>query len=1103
MKRIILLLCITLGCVTQLIAQEHTIQGKIYDADTHEVLIGSSVYADIQELKTLDINRAIGVITDMDGQFSIQVPTGLKKLYVSYMGYETQSFDLVPGRTDYTVNLRASSLLLDGVVVTGYQTIERRKLTAAISKIDITDEKIGAITSIDQALEGQIAGLSSIATSGAPGAPAKIRIRGTASMNGTQDPLWVLDGIPLEGTDIPSMESLYDIDDIGQTSIAGLNPADIASITVLKDAAATAIYGARAANGVIVITTKNGKAGKTRVTFSSKLTYQPKTSISRLNLMNADQKVQAELNTLRLNMSDGWGGSIGYNDDGPQGAVYDIISTAGLVNDYRQNGMDALTDDVKSQLNTLRGINTDWNDLLFHDVFNQEYNLSISGGNDKADYYTSVGYTFNQASIKDVDNTRFNVVTKVNYKVNNYLKVGASLFANRRKSNSYLSTSGYTNPLYYSRVANPYNTVYDEDGNYNYDKYISMSATDFNIIEEMANTSNENTVNSLTSIFDVELRLDDRFKLTSQLGFQYDGSRAEKFADENTFAMRQLFDRTEIKGTSFLPDGGYLTTTNSNTRQVTWKGMANYSDTFLGVHEVEMMVGSELRKNWYESDYDRAFGYDRNTMTSRPVVFPDQSRADSYPLSDRTYIENAYVSAFSTASYTYSHKYTFGASIRFDGSDVFGVDKKYRYLPLYSVSGLWRLSNEDFMKSQTWIDNLVFRASYGLQGNIDKNTSPYLLGKYDRYSVLPGATEDVIDISSAPNDKLRWEKTATYNFGLDMSAFENAINLTVDYYYRKGTDLIGSRALPLSSGFSVQSINWASMENEGVEVALTTRNLHNKEFMWTTNLNFAYNRNKVLRETVDDSSYIPSRQGHPVGALFGIKSAGVDEDGQLLFYDENHEKVTAKEKFGITFDPSMEDWGYYLAQFPTNKEMQQYYDYIGSSDAPYTGGLSNTFTYKNWELGINLTYNFGGYVRVQPDYSLSDYNPATNSNSAILGAWSPYDKTGTNPALPVGGMMDPNAAIWGDSQGNQIYYYLDTWIKKINYARLHSVRLTYRLPEDITNYLNIGNASLTFEGRDLAVFSSNYDNYLDPETMGNPYATPIPKQYIFTLNVNF
>lgn len=1102
MKRILLLLCITIGCVTQLMAQ-HTIKGTVFDADSHETLIGSSVYADIQELKTIDINSTIGVITNMDGQFTIEIPEGLKKLYVSYMGYETQSFDLVAGRKDYTINLRASSLLLDGVVVTGYQTIERRKLTAAISKIDITDEKIGAITSIDQALEGQIAGLSSISTSGAPGAPAKIRIRGTASMNGTQDPLWVLDGIPLEGTEIPAMESLYNIDDIGQTSIAGLNPSDIASITVLKDAAATAIYGARAANGVIVITTKNGKSGKTRVSFSSKLTYQPKTSINRLNLMNGDQKVQTELNTLRLNIPNGYGGYIGYNDDGPQGAIYNIINTAGLLKDYRKDGMTALTDDVKSQISTLRGINTDWNDILFHDVFNQQYNLSISGGNDRADYYTSVGYTYNQASIKKSDNTRFNAVTKVNYKVNKFLKVGASLFANRRKSNSYLSTSGYTNPLYYSRVANPYNTVYDKDGNYNYDKYISLSSTDFNIVEEMANTSNENVINSLTSIFDAELRLDDRFKLTSQLGFQYDGSRREKFADKETFAMRRLFDRTEIKGKSFLPDGGYLTTTNSNTRQVTWKGMADYRDTFLGQHEVEIMIGSELRRNWYESDYNRAFGYDPSTMTSRPVVFPDQSRAESYPLSKKTSIENAYVSAFSTASYTYAHKYTLGASIRFDGSDVFGVDKKYRYLPLYSVSGLWRLSNESFMESQTWIDNLVFRASYGLQGNIDKNTSPYLLGKYDRYSILPDGTEDVINISSAPNNKLRWEKTSTYNFGFDLSILENAVNLTVDYYYRKGTDLIGSRALPLSSGFSMQSINWASMENEGIEVALTTRNIHTKDFMWTTNFNFAYNRNKVLRETVDNTSYIPSREGHPVGALYGIKTAGIDENGQILFYNDKKEKVTAKEKFGISYDPAMEQWGYYLAKFPENKEMQKYYDYIGSSDAPYTGGLSNTFTYKNWELGVNMTFNLGGYVRVRPDYSLSDYNPATNSNKAILDAWSQYNKTGTSPALPVGGMMDANAAIWGGTQGNQIYNYLDTWVKKMNYARLHSVRLTYRLPENVTNYLKIGNASLTLEGRDLAVFSSNYDNYLDPETMGNPYAIPVPKQYILTLNVNF
>ena len=234
-----------------------------------------------------------------------QYRRGVTRLFCSYVGHEVQELKLVPGKDQYEITLFPSAQMLDAVVVTGYQTVERRKLTAAVGKLNISDETIGAVKSIDQALAGQIAGLSVTSTSGAPGAPAKIRIRGTSSLNGTQDPLWVLDGIPLEGTDVPQSNVLNDVSNIQQSSIAGLNPADIENITVLKDAAATAIYGARAANGVIVITTKKGKVGKPVINFSSKFTYMPTLSTNRLNMLNSQEKVDLELELLRSNFAYG------------------------------------------------------------------------------------------------------------------------------------------------------------------------------------------------------------------------------------------------------------------------------------------------------------------------------------------------------------------------------------------------------------------------------------------------------------------------------------------------------------------------------------------------------------------------------------------------------------------------------------------------------------------------------------------------------------------------------------------------------------------------------------------------------------------------------
>lgn len=882
MKRHVFILLLSFaGVLTSAFAASRQVQGVVISSEDNMPLIGASVYIKAEDLSKDGNSPTItGVITDIDGKFNISVPEGVTRLFCSYVGHEVQELKLVPGKNQYEITLFPSAQMLDAVVVTGYQTVERRKLTAAVGKLNISDETIGAVKSIDQALAGQIAGLSVTSTSGAPGAPAKIRIRGTSSLNGTQDPLWVLDGIPLEGTDVPQSNVLNDVSNIQQSSIAGLNPADIENITVLKDAAATAIYGARAANGVIVITTKKGKVGKPVINFSSKFTYIPTLSTNRLNMLNSQEKVDLELELLRSNFA--------YGDN--KGGVSKIISGYGLTDAYKKGGWGALTPDAQTDISRLRNTETDWGDILFRDAFNQEYSLSLSGGNERVTYYTSIGYYQENGNVKGVGLDRLNVVAKTSYKVNRMLKFGVSLFVNRRNNKTYLTdTYGLVNPVYYSRKANPYYQPFDANGNYVYDFDVqNNSDTDlgFNIFEERKNTSNEETINALSSIFDAELRFNDKLKFTTQLGLQLDKASKEQIADKESFSMRiirknsKYWDSASQSNKYFIPDGGVHKAYENTNSQITWKAMGEYRDSFNDIHELEVMVGTELRKTWYETLFSAGYGFDRQTLTTKPVVFPDEDRARQFPLHQKTYKENAYVSFFSTASYSLMNRYTFGGSIRFDGSDLFGVDKKYRYLPLYSVSGLWRLSNEPFMQgTRKWMDNLAFRVSYGIQGNIDKNTSPFLLGKYIVDNILPGGSEHMIDINSAPNKKLRWEKTQSVNVGLDFSVLNQALNLSVDYYYRKGTDLIGKQMLPLETGFVSTNINWASMVNKGVEVSLSTRNVATKNFSWYTNLNFAYNNNKVLREAIPEAQTIPGREGYPVDAIFAIKTAGLDEEG--------------------------------------------------------------------------------------------------------------------------------------------------------------------------------------------------------------------------------
>ena len=961
-----------------------------------------------------------------------------------------------------------------------------------MTKVDISTEKVGAVKSIDQALSGQIAGLAAVASSGAPGAPVKIRIRGTASLNGSQEPLWVLDGMPLEGTDIPSMDDLKDIDNIYQTSIAGINPADIDNITVLKDAAATAIYGARAANGVIVITTKRGREGQPAVTYSAKLTYSPRTNLSRLNMLTADEKVNLELELLK--------GSYTYREG--KGGVAQILNALGETAAYKAGGFSALSADAQNQINALRNINTNWNEILFRPVINQEHNISLAGGSERADYYTSLGYYDEMGTVRGVSNSRFNVTLKTNYRVNKMLKLGASMFANRRKQRSYLTdTNGFTNPVYYSRLANPYFEPFAADGSYRYDTNIQGredSSLDFNIFEERANTSNNRTDHSLMLILDAELKLNSSLKLTTQFGYQQDGYSLDRYAGENTYAMRKeklfaTYTYPDGKRT-FLPTGGMHKQTEAHSSQWTWKAMAEYAHRFNKVHDLEVMAGTEVRRLKSSSLYSAAYGYDARTLTTQPVLFPTEDLGRQYPLHRETFQENAYVSWFATGSYTLMARYTLGASVRWDGSDVFGVAKKYRFLPLYSVSGLWRVSNEPFLRNSSaakWMDNLALRLSYGLQGNIDKNTSPYLIGTFNRTTVLPGNVETVITAETAPNPNLRWEKTSNVNLGLDLSLLDNAINISADYYYRKSTDLIGTRMLPLETGFSSTIINWASMQNEGLEVALTTRNIRTKHFTWHTNLNLGFNSNRVLRETVAENSTYPGREGYPVGAIFAYRTAGLDSDGYPLFLTNDGQKVNAQQLLKLNS---------HGASTLTAEQQRAQYQYMGTIDPKVSGGFINTFDYKDWQLGVNFIFNLGMKVRVQPSYSPANYDRGLNTNRDILQRWTTSNASGAFATLMTSGTRAPEYIRYSEFN---LYSMLDTWVRNNSYCRLQSLRLAYKLPKTWLSKVGIRTASLSAEARNLFVVASNYDNYLDPETMGNPFAQPLAKSFVFGLNVQF
>ncbi len=1095
---------VTLVSTAQALHADRLIKGIVRDADDGSPVIGATVYVHANELRRAGItSKSLGTVTDINGAYSLSIPESVRVVRISFVGAVEQEIQIKPGQNVYDVTLKSDNKL-DEVVVTGYQTTERRRLTAAISKVELNDAVLGAVKSVDQALAGQIAGVSVVNATGTPGAPARIRIRGTASLNGTQDPLWVLDGIPLEGTDIPKLDSSNDNDitNIGQSSIAGISPSDIENITILKDAAATAIYGARAANGVIVITTKKGRSGRTSINYSSRLSYSPKYSIDRLNLLNASDKVDLELALLPT--LDMWGSAL-YPS---KGGVAEILTKHNLLDAYRASGNTALTQAALEEINALRGINTDWNDMLFRNAFTQEHNVSVSGGNDKATYYTSLGYTNEQGNVSGVGMERFNLTAKLSYQFTKRFKAGASVFVSRRTNVADVSDKyGNVNPVYYSRSVNPYTKPFDNDGNYIYNYDIgSGSEPDtkrgFNIYEERRNTEQETITTALNTIFDAEYKINDQWKLSSQLGLQWEQLKLDEYVGKDTYTMRDIRESSSYTSSGktlyIIPEGARHKIQNRVMSQMTWKGLLEYKNTFADLHNVQVMLGSELRRNRYEVASTTAYGYDPKTLTTKPLIYRTESDATRYPLHSESLVRNAFTSFFANGSYTFDDRYTLGASVRIDGSDLFGVDEKYRYLPIYSVSALWRLSNESFLRSTKWLDNLALRASYGLQGNIDKNTSPYLVGTYGTVSMLPGSTEEAITIASAPNDKLRWEKTASYNLGLDFAAFNQGINLSVDYYLRKGTDLIGVRSLPLENGFSSQTINWAEMDNKGIEVNLQTRNITTKDFSWYTSLNFAYNQNKVLRVMTPDNQTTPSLEGYPVGAIFALPTKGIDPtNGRILIANADGTSSTIEDKYKL-----VDEWGIgSYATGVTTSEEREFYKYMGSSDAPFTGGINNTLTYKNWELNVNIAYYLGGYVRTAPTYEITTINLGKNTNQDILNRWTTDNPNNTLPALLTPTTAGADYDFLANSRPD-IYRNLDIWVKRLNYFRLQNVRLAYRLPEAFLKTIGVKGATVALEGRNLLVFGSSYRNYLDPESMGNLYATPMPRTFTFHLNVN-
>jgi hypothetical protein len=605
---------------------------------------------------------------------------------------------------------------------------------------------------------------------------------------------------------------------------------------------------------------------------------------------------------------------------------------------------------------------------------------------------------------------------------------------------------------------------------------------------------------------DLEYKASKSLRFTSQLGIQYDTNKTEKYAGQETYFTRKMKEGTRYYKDGayryFLPAGDIKQNWNNDFFQYNWKLQGLYSTRINSVHEIDLMAGTEIRKTEDNTTVTRAFGFNSLTKTGTPIIFPNSDYAGDKKY--ETYremptVENAYASMFATASYTYDQKYTFFGSVRYDGTNLFGVNKKYKYLPIWAVSGSWLVTKENFMKNVPLISNLRLRASYGLQGNIDRNTSPFFIGEYGEANILPGTKEEIINVITAPNDKLRWEKTTNVNLGLDLGLFKNRINLTADVYSRKGTDMISMKETPLETGFNYTMMNWGSLTNKGFELAVSTRNIDNENFKWSTTINFAHNKSNVITEQPRQNSMLPSREGLPVNAVFALKTAGMDENGNPMFWKGN-EKVKIEDFFKL-YDVYEEFLpGQLVGTKLTAEEMRGLFTYVGDRDPKFTGGIINTFKIHNFDLTVSAAFNFKQTVMRSPSYRGMNLDRGRNYTRDI------YEAGISLPAITSPDMESNPGWMgnkWLTDSPNNTYGLLDIWAKEISYLRISSIRLGYTLPKEFTNPMGISSLRLSVEGRNLFVFSNGYKGYFDPETYGNIYAQPIAKSVTIGFNVSF
>jgi TonB-linked SusC/RagA family outer membrane protein len=999
------------------------------------------------------LGTSIGATTDEFGNFSISVPQSENAvvLRVSYVGAVTQDVPAPKGGS-LNIQLQLDIVNIDEIIVTGYRTISRERITGSFGTLSKTGIESKLQPDIKSILEGQIAGLT-IDKDG------KVEIRGISTFSAVKTPLIVVDGYPVQTTLNDNTYFQY-----RDGTFENINSNNIENITVLKDAVATSIYGTRAANGVIVITTKGGVEGNPKVSYRGVFNAIPAPDLDNLHKASPSDYIDAEIDLFNLNPS-----SPNPNSAGVMTRVTYLLAQ---VRDNRITQADA-----DKEIARLRNIDyvKQAEQYLFRPELSHQHNIAINGGGKTHSYNLSLKYIGTREHFAHSSNNRTSLDLNDKWNFNKYISLRSSIGLNYSGTKSPVTTE---NSIFSfvgtSTYFTPYTALADENGNpailwgfsqYKKQVYETISGaknSDYVFLDDL----NKERITTLDfqSRINATLHIDIFKGLSVDVGGQWQRGNYiyKQIYDEDSFPVRIAYnDGTSSSNPAnhYIPAGAAINERRNINDSWTVRSQINFNRDFdNGKHRVNAIAGNEITRETYDNNtLATRFGYNPGAGSFVPVNLPallaGNYTSDMYfstggaftmTTGSYGYRDIRTSSWYSNASYEFDNRIIFSGSVRLDLTNFFGTSTKYRYKPHWSVGGTYKVDKEKFFDID-WINRLNIRASHGIGGNIALNQGPFLILSAGSYNTTTGGIS--YGISSPPNDELRWERTQTSNLGLDFSLFGSRINASIDYYYKYTTDCLAPDQLDPTTGFTNITKNVGAISNNGIEISINADIIRNKDFVWNIAHNFTYNYNKVLKYNVTrnySTSYtsgVINHTGYPSDGLWGGRFAGLNNLGEVQAYNSDGEVV------------------------PIGNLAAKDMVYHGSIRPRYDLSLTNRFRLHNWDLSFMLIAKLGHR------YRKDNFSGSNIQNRHVGDRWKkPGDENQT---------IYPALSSWNM---DMFYFpYVDALIGNASYAKLRDVTLSYTLDKNLTKKLNLGETRIYFQTRNLLTVKAKGTD-IDPES---------------------